>query len=178
MQRILLFSTLIALLSLPSRAAPLKVGDAAPSVKVESDTGERVDLGEVYRKQTYTLVYFFPKADTPGCTKQGCSLRDAYADLQAKGVAVVGVSADSVQAQRAFKAKYHLPFVLLADTKQEVIKAFGVPTVAGLGFAKRQAYLVKEGRILWADYSASTEQQAADVLKVLGSETSVHQTKP
>ncbi|MFM1852395.1 MAG: hypothetical protein RIS54_2079 [Verrucomicrobiota bacterium] len=149
-----------------SKSKPLAVDATAPVVSAVTDTGATLALADVYAAQPYTLVYFYPKADTPGCTAQGCSLRDAYVTLLDKGVAVIGVSNDSPAAQAAFKAKFHLPFTLLADEDQTVIKAFGVPTT--LGFAKRQAFLIKDGKVAWADYSASTAEQAADVLKVVG----------
>ncbi|MFZ9681853.1 MAG: peroxiredoxin [Cephaloticoccus sp.] len=149
-----------------SKSEPLAVGATAPAVSAVTDTGATLALADVYAAQRYTLVYFYPKADTPGCTAQGCSLRDAYATLLDKGVAVIGVSNDSPAAQAAFKAKFRLPFPLIADEDQAVIKAFGVPTT--LGFAKRQAFLIKDGKVVWADYSASTAEQAADVLQVIG----------
>ena len=98
--------------------AELKVGDNAPAVTGITETGDKLNLGDVYAKQPYTLVYFFPKADTPGCTAQGCSLRDAYEDLTKKGVAVIGVSLDQAEAQKAFKEKFHFPFTLIADPDQ------------------------------------------------------------
>jgi peroxiredoxin Q/BCP len=148
-------------------AEPLKVGDLAPAVSATTETGARLNLAEVYPKG-YTLVYFYPKADTPGCTKQGCSLRDAYETLTKKGVTVIGVSHDDPAAQKAFKEKYHLPFTLLADTDSAVLKAFGVPNIPMTSLASRQAYLIdKSGRIVWADYKASTDKQAADVLAEL-----------
>lgn len=165
----MLFSTLFSVFA---RAEPLKVGDAAPAVTGISDTGTKVDFAAVYAQQPYTLVYFYPKADTPGCTKQGCSLRDAYEALTKKGVAVIGVSHDSVAAQKAFKAKYNLPFTLIAGDDDKVITAFGVPHIPTTSLAKRQAYLIKDGKIVWADYSAATDQQAADVLKVLEAQKS------
>ena len=152
-----------------ARAEPLAVGSAAPAVTGLTDTGEKLDLGATYAKG-YTLVYFFPKADTPGCTAEGCSLRDAYQDLSDKGVAVIGVSTDDVAAQKAFKEKYHFPFTLLADKDHTVINAFGVPVHGALvgGFAARQSFLVnKDGKIVWRDLKASTKEQAADVLKAL-----------
>lgn len=151
-------------------AAPLKVGDPAPNVTGITETGAKLALGDVYQKQPYTLVYFYPKADTPGCTAQGCSLRDSYEQLTAKGVAVIGVSLDQVGSQKAFKEKYHLPFTLIADPDKTVVNAFGVPTmkVPAMGeLAKRQAFLIKDGKVIWADYKASTKKQAADVLEVL-----------
>ncbi len=148
-------------------ADPIKVGDPAPIVTGTTEAGTPLALGDVYSKQTYTLVYFYPKADTPGCTKQGCSLRDSYEALTKKGVAVVGVSHDDVAAQKAFKDKYHLPFTLIADSDSTVQKAFGVPKMGVTSLATRQAYLIKDGKVVWADYKASTDKQAADVLKVL-----------
>lgn len=153
-----------------TRAEPLAVGAPAPSVSGVTDAGATLDLGAVYPKG-YTLVYFFPRADTPGCTAEGCSLRDAYQDLSDKGVAVIGVSTDDVPAQKAFKEKYRLPFTLLADKDRTVINAFGVPVheIPAIGaIASRQSFLInREGRIVWRDLKASTKQQAADVLKAL-----------
>lgn len=160
---------LAALLSLFSRAHAdsLKAGDAAPEISATTESGAKLDFSSVYKKG-YTLVYFYPKADTPGCTKQGCSLRDAYAELTKKGVTVIGVSHDNVAAQKAFKEKYNLPFTLVADTDSAVVKAFGVPNIPSTSLATRQAYLVdKNGKIVWADYKASTEKQAQDVLAEL-----------
>ena len=154
-------------LAAAARAEPLRVGDPAPAVAGVADTGATLDFADVYKNNKYTLVYFFPKADTPGCTAQGCSLRDAYSDLAARGVAVIGVSHDGAAAQRAFREKFHFPFTLVADPEGKVIAAFGVPTYPMTGMARRQAYLISGGRIVWADYKASTDKQAQDVLTVL-----------
>ena len=162
-----------ALIMSTSAKAELKVGDKAPDVTGITQTGDKLNLGDVYSKQTYTLVYFYPKADTPGCTAQGCSLRDAYEDLTKKGITVIGVSLDSVDAQKAFKEKYHFPFTLIADPDQTVVNAFGVkvrdvPTVGH--FANREAFLIKDGTIVWADYKAKTKEQAQDVLAFVDSQ--------
>lgn len=165
--------SLAMIFSSSGRADPLKVGDAAPAVSGITETGTALNLGDVYKQQRYTLVYFYPKADTPGCTAQGCSLRDDYEQLKKSGVAVVGVSLDHTDAQKAFKDKYHFPFTLIADPDKKVVNAFGVPTksVPGMGeFAKRQAFLVENGKIVWADYKASTDKQASDVMKVINAE--------
>lgn len=154
-----------------ANAEPLKVGDPAPTVTAITDAGEKLNLADVYPRQAYTLVYFYPKADTPGCTKQGCSLRDSYEALTQRGVAVIGVSHDDVAAQKAFKEKYHLPFTLIADTDKAVINAFGVPTkrVPLVGeFASRSAYLIKDGKIVYADYKGTTDTQAEAILAVIG----------
>lgn len=169
---LLSFVFLSSLVSLFARNEPLKVGDEAPAVSGITETGATISLADVYKKQPYTLVYFYPKADTPGCTKQGCSLRDSYEALTKKGVAVIGVSHDNVEAQKAFKEKYHLPFTLIAGDDDVVINAFGVPHIPTTSLAKRQAYLIKDGKVVWADYSAATEKQAEDVLKVLAQQQS------
>jgi peroxiredoxin Q/BCP len=143
-------------------AEPLAVGAAAPEAKSVDQDGNAVTLSKLYGAG-WTLVYFYPKADTPGCTAEACSLRDAFADLSKKGVTIIGVSADKPAEQKAFKQKYRIPFTLLADSDKNVIKAFGVPT--NFGFASRQSFLVKEGKIVWRDLHASTKEQAADILK-------------
>jgi len=145
-------------------AEPLAEGSALPSVAQKNQDEQSVTLREA-GAVGYLLVYFFPKADTPGCTKQACSLRDAFAALTEKGVKIYGVSTDSVKSQKAFKQKYQLPFDLLADEDGVVVTAFGVPKT--MGFAKRQAFLFKDGRLVWRDLAASTDQQAADVLKMI-----------
>ena len=149
-----------------SARAELKVGDNAPAVTGVTETGEKLSLADAYAKKTYTLVYFFPKADTPGCTAQGCSIRDRYESLTGKGVTVIGVSHDGVAAQKAFKDKYGLPFTLIADPDDTVINAFGVSTYPG-GMAKRQAYLIRGGKIIYADYKGTTSKQAEVILGVI-----------
>ncbi len=152
-----------------AHADPLAVGAPLPAVEQKNQDGEAVKLTDV-GANGYTLVYFYPKADTPGCTKQACSLRDSYAALTDKGVKIYGVSTDKVQSQKAFKEKYKLPFDLLADSDRKVVDAFGVPKT--LGFSKRQAFLFKDSKLVWSDQSASTEQQAQDVLKFLAKKPS------
>ncbi len=147
---------------------PLAEGARLPVVTVKTHTGEEITLSHV-AAEGYALVYFYPKADTPGCTKQACSLRDSFAELSDKGVKVYGVSIDSVASQKAFAEKYKLPFVLLADTEKEVLTAFAVPTIPAVGLAKRQAFLFKDGVLVWKDLTASTDKQAADILAYLKS---------
>ncbi len=161
---------LLATMSLfaQAHADPLKVGDPAPAVTATTEAGVKLAFADVYKQQPYTLVYFYPKADTPGCTKQGCSLRDGYEALTKKGVAVIGVSHDDVAAQKAFKDKYHLPFTLIADMDSAVINAFGVPAAMPLtSMAHRSAYLIKDGKIIYADYKGTTEKQAEMILAEL-----------
>ena len=155
---------ILTFLGLRANAAELKIGDPAPMVAAKDQDGNAVNFSEVY-KVGPTVVFFYPKADTPGCTKQACSLRDAFAELTKKGVQVLGVSFDDVAAQKAFKAKFNLPYPLIADPDGQVVAAFGVPSMGK--FASRQAFLVKDGKIAWLDHSASTEKQAEDVMAAL-----------
>lgn len=159
----LITSAFLAMFSL-GRAESLNVGDAAPQLTATTEQGTQINLGDVYKKGV-TLVYFYPKADTPGCTAQGCSLRDAYESLTQKGVTVIGVSTDDVAAQKAFKEKYHFPFTLIADTDEKVMHAFGQEAIK---HANRQAFLIDQsGKIVWRDLKASTKEQARDVLAAL-----------
>lgn len=165
--RTLAFMSLFSLLFGFARAEPLKIGDKAPQVSATTDAGTTLNLGDVYKQNDYTLVWFYPKALTSGCTKQGCSLRDATAELKQKGVAVVGVSTDPVEKQKEFKEKNNFPFPLLADTDKKVIKAFGQAGV--LPVASREAYLIdRQGRVVYHD-EKQTEQQAEKVLAYLNS---------
>ncbi len=150
-------------------AASLTFGATAPSVKAVNQDGKVIDFAEVYKNNKYVLVYFYPKADTPGCTAQANSLKGAYEELHGKrGVRIYGVSSDAVDIQKDFQKKYNLPFDLIADEKKEVMKAFNVSST--FGYASRQAYLIKDGKIAWFDKTASTKDQANDVMKFLESE--------
>lgn len=148
-------------------AKEIEVGAPAPQASAVNEDGKTVNLGAFYKVNKYVLVYFYPKADTPGCTAQACSLRDSYAELQKKGVAIFGVSTDSVEDQKKFKEKHKLPFTLLSDKNKNVAKAFDVSV--NMGFASRQAFLISDNKVVWLDKSASTKEQAQDILKFLES---------
>jgi thioredoxin-dependent peroxiredoxin len=143
----------------------LAVGAPAPALSVTVETGERLDLASTYAKGP-VLVYFYPKSFTPGCTKQACNVRDNFDDLQAAGVTVLGVSADTVDKQAKFREDYALPFSLVADEDGSLGKAFGVGKMMGLAY-KRQSFLVVDGKIAWRDLSASPASQTEDVLAAL-----------
>ncbi len=103
---------------------PLQVGDKVPAFSVSDDRGNTQQLSD-YKGQKL-VVFFYPKASTPGCTAEACDLRDHYKELQDAGYALLGVSADSEKRQRNFSEKYDFPFPLLADEDKHVIEAFGV----------------------------------------------------
>ena len=165
MIRALVFILLTSTFTIMLQAEPLNVGDTAPSITSISDKGEKINLDEVYQKG-FVLIYFYPKADTPGCTIQSCNLRDEFTALTDKNIIVIGVSLDTVADQNAFKVKFDLPFTLLADKNGNVIKAFGVPTRPS-GSASRQSFLIKDGTIVWRDLEATPKTQAEDALKAL-----------
>lgn len=102
----------------------LKEGDKAPDFSVEDQDGNKVSLADFKGKKL--VLFFYPKASTPGCTAEACNLRDNWEQFQKKGYAIVGVSADSKKRQQNFKNKYDFPFPLLADEDKEVINAYGV----------------------------------------------------
>ncbi len=145
-----------------------KVSYPAPVVSGVNQDGATVNFADVYKKGP-TVVFFYPKADTPGCTKQACSLRDAFVDLSKQGVQVLGVSFDKPESQKAFKDKFTLPYDLIADPEGKIVEAFKVEKMAKglLSLAKRSCFLVKDGKVVWQDYKASTDQQAADIKRVL-----------
>ena len=101
----------------------LKVGDPAPPFALEDQNGRIVSLADF--RGTRLLLYFYPRADTPGCTRQACSVRDAAESLQQSGAAAVGISPDAPAGQKNFDAKYHLGFPLLSDPDHQVAKAYG-----------------------------------------------------
>jgi thioredoxin-dependent peroxiredoxin len=164
-----LLKSILAAFSLTSFAAaadaPLAVGAAAPDVTSKDQDGKAVSFKDVYAKGP-TLVYFYPKANTPGCTKQGCSLRDNWDKLKEKGIQVLGVSEDKPEAQKSFRDKFTFPFPLIADDDGKVAAAFRVPVT--VGFAKRQSFLIKDGKIAWTMLEkTSTATHADDVLKAI-----------
>jgi peroxiredoxin Q/BCP len=149
-------------------AKETSIGQPAPQISAVNQDGQTVNFADVYQKGP-TVVFFYPKANTPGCTAQACSLRDAYADLTKEGVQVLGVSLDKVEAQKKFKTERKLPYDLIADPDGKVLEAFKVGKVMGglLGMSQRQCFLVKDGKIVWHDASASTASQAEDIQKAL-----------
>src|SRR5271163_3626561 len=122
---------LLAWLGLTHPRNPLEVGDAAPNISARDEEGRSVHLSDFY-DEGYSLIYFFPKADTPGCTVQACSLRDDYKKLLEHGVRVVGISTDTPASQFRFKQRHNLPFTLIADQDRLVALAFGVPLTFGM----------------------------------------------
>jgi peroxiredoxin Q/BCP len=102
----------------------LKEGDKAPAIHLDTDSGEPFDLSSLQGKNV--VLYFYPKADTPGCTKEACDFRDTSEKFRKANTVIVGVSPDATKAQAKFKDKFDLPFTLLADTEHRAAEAYGV----------------------------------------------------
>ena len=153
---VMIFSFITSLLL----ANSLELGSPAPKLKVFTDQGTTLNLGETLSTGT-TLVFFYPKAMTPGCVKQACSLRDGWDDLQSRDLRIFGVSSDTVKTQAQFRDKYTLPFTLLADTDGKIADAFSKSRWS------RQAYLFRDGILVWRDLMAATSNQATEVLAAL-----------
>ncbi|MCW5890818.1 MAG: peroxiredoxin [bacterium] len=109
----------------------IKPGDAAPEFALPDGAGATVRLSD-FRGRKPVVLYFYPKDDTPGCTKEACAFRDQYEDFTAAGAEVIGVSSDDANAHTRFAEKYKLPFRLLTDRGGQVRKAYGVPATLGL----------------------------------------------
>ena len=102
----------------------LKVGDKAPSFKLKNQDGKTVSLSDLKGKPV--VLYFYPKDDTSGCTKEACNFRDEFPKFKKSKAEIIGVSADSVESHKKFAEKYNLPFDLLSDEKKEVLEKYGV----------------------------------------------------
>jgi len=151
--------------------AELKVGDKAPGFSLEDQDGKTVSLADL--KGRKLLIYFYPKADTPGCTKQACSVRDAATELAEHNVAAVGISPDAPAGQRKFDSKYHLGFPLLSDPDHEVAQAYGAwgkKSMYGKTYEGiiRSSFLIDEkGRIVQVSYKVKPEDTVPDAKQVL-----------
>jgi peroxiredoxin Q/BCP len=142
----------------------LSVGDHAPGFTVKDTNGNTVSLAS-YAGKTVVL-YFYPKDDTPGCTKEACSFRDSYSAYQGKDIVVFGVSRDDEASHQAFTQKFNLPFPLLADVDGILTRAYDVD---GGGYSKRVTYVIDgDGKIAKVYESVKTETHATDILADLG----------
>ena len=140
-------------------------GAPAPDIELENDAGETVRLSD-FRGQPVVL-YFYPRSDTPGCTKQACGIRDAYAEFAERGAVVLGVSSDTVAAQARFKAKYGLPFTVLADPELKAGAAYGVTKEGSRSFARSTFVIDADGNVAKVMHRVNAEQHAAQVLDAL-----------
>lgn len=149
----------------------LKVGSTAPAINLPDQDGKQQKLSD-YKGQ-YVLIYFYPKDDTPGCTKEACGLRDSFPNLKKLNAKVLGISADSVAKHKKFADKYELPFTLLADEDKEVCEKYGVwsqKSMYGKLFfgINRTSFLVDpKGKIVRIYQKVKPVEHAAQVLSDL-----------
>jgi thioredoxin-dependent peroxiredoxin len=152
--------------------ATLKKGDKAPAFNLTDQDGKQVKLADFKGKKV--LLYFYPKADTSGCTKQACSVRDARQDLHDREIIALGISPDAVEAQKKFDKKHALAFPLLSDPDHKVAElygAWGEKKMYGRSFMGivRSAFLIDEaGKIMGAWYKIKPENTVPEAKKVLG----------
>jgi len=149
----------------------LKTGDQAPDFTAIDQDGKEFKLSDF--KGSKVILYFYPKADTPGCTAESCNLRDNYSDLMSKGFKIIGVSADNQSKQKKFAEKYELPFTLIPDVEKAVLKAYGtwgMKKMYGKDYEGilRTTYVIDEsGKIESVIEKVETKNHAAQILKAL-----------
>jgi peroxiredoxin Q/BCP len=149
----------------------LKEGDKAPDFRCTADDGSTVSLADF--KGHNLVLYFYPKADTTGCTSEAIQFRDMLGDFEAANAAIVGASGDSVAAQAKFKEKYDLNFPLLADTKFDVIEAYGARRMksffgkTALGIVRSSFWIGADGKIRKIWPKVTVKDHAADVLAAI-----------
>lgn len=142
----------------------LAVGTPAPAFTAKDDAGNTVSLADFAGKTV--VLYFYPKDDTPGCTKEAQNFRDHYSEYQGKDIVVLGVSTDDEASHKAFKEKYGLPFTLVADPDHAITQAYDVD---GGGYAKRITYIINgEGVIDKVFETVQAATHAEDILSTLG----------
>jgi peroxiredoxin Q/BCP len=157
-------------LCMAQAATTPKVGDKAPAIEGKDQNGTTWKLADTLGKKA-VLLYFYPKDNTPGCTKEACGFRDQIGDLKKENVEVVGVSFDSAESHQKFIADQHLNFTLLADTDGKIADAYGVK-MADRNMAKRVSFLIgQDGKIVHVTDSPKAEthlsemKEAAEKLK-------------
>ena len=161
----------LAMMPVAAFAADMpKVGDKAPDFSVAASDGTTMHLKDAIGKGNI-ILYFYPKDDTPGCTKEACGIRDTFDEFKGLNATVFGVSFDSVASHKDFIAKYKLPFVLLADTDKSVAKLYGVADDSSK-VARRVTFVIdKSGTIAYVNPKVNPTTHAAElqaVLKKLG----------
>ena len=149
----------------------LSVGDAAPEFELPAEGGKRVRLSDFLGKRV--VLYFYPKDDTPGCTKQACGFRDAYAQIEDRNAVVLGISPDDLSSHAKFKTKYDLPFLLLADTDHSVAEKYGVwgektkMGIKSIGIIRSHFVIDENGRLADVQYAVSPADSVARALDIL-----------
>ena len=152
----------------------LKEGDKAPNFSALTNGGDEISLADFKGKAV--ILYFYPRDDTPGCTKEACGFRDHFEAFTKKGAVVLGVSVDPVKTHDKFVAKFKLPFPLLADAKGELARRYGSLRDLGvIKFARRNTFLIDpQGRVAKVYLSANTSRNSQEVIDDLKKLTVLH----
>jgi thioredoxin-dependent peroxiredoxin len=143
-----------------------KVADKAPDFSVAASDGTTLHLKDAIGKGSI-ILYFYPKDDTPGCTKEACGIRDTFDEFKGLNATVFGVSFDTVESHKNFIAKYQLPFVLLADTNKSVAKLYGVADDSSRVASRTTFVIDKTGKIVFVDPKVNPATHAAELRTVL-----------
>lgn len=142
-------------------AGDVTEGKPAPMVKAKAQDGTDIDLAALKGKQV--VLYFYPKDETPGCTKEACAFRDAWNELAKTGVVLVGISTDSLESHKQFAEHHKLPFHLISDADGSIAKAYGVPSNAG--FLGRQTFVIgSDGNVKKIYRSVDVSKHASEIL--------------
>lgn len=142
-----------------------KVGQVAPAFKAVATTDQTLALADL--RGSWVVLFFYPRAFTPGCTKEVCALRDGYFGIQKLGATILGVSFDDVATLKKFKAEYHLPFELLSDSNKQIAKAYDVVALLGL-YSKRKTFIIgPDGKIAFVFDTVDSARHNVQVLDKL-----------
>jgi thioredoxin-dependent peroxiredoxin len=149
----------------------LQPGAKAPDFSTTDQSGKKITLKDYRGKKV--VLYFYPKDDTPGCTKEACAFRDHFAEFKKLGVEVLGVSVDTEKSHKAFAEKFKLPFTLLADTEKKIVNAYGVwgeKSMYGRKYlgTNRVTYLINESGYIAAVFpKVKPQEHAAEILALI-----------
>jgi thioredoxin-dependent peroxiredoxin len=145
-----------------------QVGESLPYLELTSERGEHIGTGELTGQKT--VLYFYPKDDTPGCTKEACAFRDSFEEFRRLDAEVIGISSDSVDSHKSFAEKHNLPFTLLSDEGGKVRRLYGVSNTFGL-FAGRVTYVIDQEGIVRHVFSSQigVERHVKEALEALHS---------
>ena len=146
---------------------PIQMGDSAPTFTAQAHNGQQIALAD-FQGKSVGVLYFYPKDDTPVCTKEACAFRDAYEDFVRAGAVVIGVSSDSPERHQAFASGHRLPFLLLADEGGSLRQAFGVPKSLGL-FPGRVTYVIDTAGIVRHVFNSqfSADRHVTEALEIV-----------
>jgi len=144
----------------------IEEGKPAPDFELTSDAGETVKLSDLRGKPV--VLYFYPKDDTPGCTRQACGIRDAWGEFQKAGAEVYGISADDRSSHERFKSKYELPFTLLADPEHQLGEPYGVAQEGKSSYERSTFVIDADGNVAKIMRRVNPDRHADEVLAALG----------